>query len=157
MLLVQEGKLGLEDPVSKYFEGTPASWKPITIRHLLTQTSGIVREAPGFNPFKNQNDADVLKTSYPLPLRFAPGTKWEYGNTGYFALAEIIRKVTGRPWVEYLSENLFAPAGMVTTYPTNTKLIVPNLAQGYTDNGQANRSRILARTATQRCISLDGA
>jgi D-alanyl-D-alanine carboxypeptidase len=134
MLLVQEGKLGLEDPVSKHLERTPASWKSITIRHLLTHTSGIVQEAPGFDPFKIQNDADVFKTAYPLPLRFAPGTKWEYGNTGYFILAEIIRKVTGRPWVDYLSEHLFRPAAMVTTYPTNTKVTALNLAVGNTDN-----------------------
>jgi CubicO group peptidase (beta-lactamase class C family) len=134
MLLVQEGQLGLEDPVSKYLERTPASWKPITIRHLLTHTSGIIREAPGFDPFKIQTDADVIKTAYSLPLRFAPGTKWEYGNIGYFILAEIIRKVTGRPWVDYLSQKVFGPSDLVTTYPTNTKVMVPNLAQGYTDN-----------------------
>ena len=134
MLLLQEGKLGLDDPIGKYLEGTPATWKAITIRHLLTHTSGMVREAPGFDPFKIQSDADVLKTAYPLPLRFAPGEKWEYGNTGYFALAEIIRKVSGRPWSEYLSEKVFKPSGMNMTHPTNTKVSVPNRALGYADN-----------------------
>jgi D-alanyl-D-alanine carboxypeptidase len=134
MLLVQEGKLGLDDPIGKYLEGTPATWKTITVRHLLTHTSGIVREAPGFDPHKIQSDATVIKTAYSLPLRFAPGEKWEYGNTGYFALAEIIRKVSGRPWSEYLSEKVFRPSGMNTTYPTNTEVNVPNLAQGYVDN-----------------------
>ena len=52
----------------------------ITIRHLLTHTSGMVREAPGFDPIKIQSDADVIRSAYPLPLRFAPGEKWEYGN-----------------------------------------------------------------------------
>ena len=134
MLLVQEGKLAIDDPVGKYLEGTPATWKAITIRHLLTHTSGMVREAPGFDPFKIQSDADVLKTAYPLPLRFAPGEKWEYGNTGYFVLAEIIRRVFGRPWSEYLSEKVFKPSGMNMTYPTNTKVSVPNRALGYADN-----------------------
>jgi D-alanyl-D-alanine carboxypeptidase len=134
MLLVQEGKLGLDDPIGKYLEGTPATWKTITVRHLLTHTSGIVREAPGFDPHKIQSDATVIKTAYSLPLRFAPGEKWEYGNTGYFALAEIIRKVSGRPWSEYLSEKVFRPSGMNTTYPTNTEVNVSNLAQGYVDN-----------------------
>jgi len=134
MLLVQEGRLGLDDPVSKYLEGTPATWNAITVRHLLTHTSGLVREAPGFDPFKIQSDADVIKSAYPLPLRFAPGIKDEYSNLGYFALAEIIRKVSGRPWVEYLSEKVFKPAGMQTTYPTTTKVSLPNMAQGYVDN-----------------------
>jgi CubicO group peptidase (beta-lactamase class C family) len=98
MLLAQEGKLGIDDPISRYLEGTPATWKAITIRHLLTHTSGLVREAPGFDPFKIQSDADVIKSAYPLPLRFAPGEKWEYCNISYFMLAEIIR-VAGRPWV----------------------------------------------------------
>lgn len=134
MLLAQEGQLGVDDPISRYLEGTPATWKAITIRHLLTHTSGLVREAPGFDPFKIQSDADVIKTAYPLPLRFAPGEKWEYSNVGYFALAEIIRKVTGRPWSEYLSEKVFRPSGMNTTFTTNTKARVPNRALGYTDN-----------------------
>ncbi len=133
MLLVQDSQLGLDDPISKYLEGTPATWSGITIRHLLTHTSGIVREAPGFDPFKIQSDADVIKTAYPLPLRFAPGEKWEYCNVGYFALAEVIRTVAGRPWSEYLSEKVFRPSGMNSTRTTTTTDSVPNLALGYTD------------------------
>jgi D-alanyl-D-alanine carboxypeptidase len=138
MLLAQEGQLTVDDPVGKYLEGTPPAWKAITIRHLLNHTSGLVREAPGFAPFKIQSDAEVIRTAYPLPLRFAPGEKWEYGNVGYFALAEIIRKVSGRPWTEYLTEKAFKPSGMHTTFPTNTKEKVPNRAHGYTDNDKLN-------------------
>jgi D-alanyl-D-alanine carboxypeptidase len=98
MLLIQEGHLSLDDKISKFLEGTPDTWKEISVRHLLTHTSGIVREAPGFDPFKIQNDADVIKTAYPLPLRFAPGEKHEYCNVGYFALAEIISRVSGKSW-----------------------------------------------------------
>jgi D-alanyl-D-alanine carboxypeptidase len=103
LLLVQDGKLSLDDKISKFLEGTPDTWREITVRHLLTHTSGIVREAPGFDPLKIQDDADVIKTAYHLPLRFAPGEKWEYCNVGYFSLAEIIRKVSGKPWSDYLS------------------------------------------------------
>ena len=53
MLLIQDGKIGLDDKISKYLEGTPDTWKDITVRHLLTHTSGIVREAPGFDPLKD--------------------------------------------------------------------------------------------------------
>jgi D-alanyl-D-alanine carboxypeptidase len=134
MLLVQEGRVGLGDPISKYLEGTPATWNGITIRHLLTHTSGLVREAPGFDPSKVQSDADVIKTAYSLPLRFAPGEKWEYSNTGYFALGEVIRTVAGRPWSEYLAEKVFRATGMLATRTTTTTESVPNLAQGYVDN-----------------------
>ncbi len=138
MLLVQGGKLGLDDPIAKYLDGTPPSWSPITIRHLLTHTSGILREAPGFAPFKTQSDADVVATAYAQPLRFAPGTKWEYCNTGYFALAEVIRKVSGQPWTAYLHEKVFKPSGMTTTWPTNTREPLGSRAVGYggDDNGR---------------------
>jgi CubicO group peptidase (beta-lactamase class C family) len=69
-----------------------------------------------------------------VPLRFAPGEKWEYSNTGYFVLAEIIRKVSGQPWHEYLHDKVFRPSGMTTTFPTNTKEPLTNRAVGYTDN-----------------------
>lgn len=131
LLLAQEGKLSLDDPISKYLDGTPETWKPITIRHLLTHTSGIVREAPGFDPLKIQSDAEVIKTAYPLPLRFAPGEKWEYCNVGYFSLAEIIRKVTGKAWGDYLNEALFKPLEMNATRTTNMTELVPNRANGY--------------------------
>ena len=81
MLLVQEGRVRLDDPISKYLAGTPASWGPITLRHLLTHTSGILREAPGFDPFKVQPDADVIRTAYSVPLRFAPGGKYAVPRT----------------------------------------------------------------------------
>jgi len=131
MLLVKEGKIGLDDNVSKYLEGTPDSWKPITIRHLLTHTSGIVREAPGFDPFKVQNDIDVIKTAYSLPLRFSPGEKWEYCNVGYFTLAEIIHKVTGQPWGDFLRDRLFTPLDMKATRTTTITDLVANRANGY--------------------------
>src|SRR5207244_9703776 len=97
MILVEEGKVGLDDKVSKFLQGTPETWKKITVRHLLTHTSGIVREAPGFNELKIQDDAKVIKTAYSLPLDFTPEEEWRYCNVGYFALAETIRTVTGKP------------------------------------------------------------
>ena len=134
LVLVQDGRLGLDDPVSKHLEGTPASWSGITIRHLLSHTSGLVREGPAFGPSKVQPDADVIRSAYGEPLRFAPGERYEYGNLNYFILAEIIRRVSGRPWTEFLDTRVFKPAGMLTTYPTNTKATIANRALGYADN-----------------------
>jgi D-alanyl-D-alanine carboxypeptidase len=131
MLLIDDGRISLDDKISKFLEGTPDTWKEITVRHLLTHTSGIVREAPGFDPLKIQNDADVIKTAYPLPLRFAPGEKWEYCNVGYFTLAEIIRKVSGKPWGDYLKERLFSPLEMNATRTTTISDLVENRANGY--------------------------
>ena len=133
MLLVQDGKLGLDDPVSTFLEGTPATWSRITIRHLLTHTSGIVREAPGYD-WTAQPDADVVRSAYSVPLRFQPGEKWEYSNVPYFALAEVIHKASGQPWDEYLIDKVFKPLGMNATRPTNTKERLANRAAGYSDN-----------------------
>jgi CubicO group peptidase (beta-lactamase class C family) len=134
MLLAQEGKLRVDDPVGKYIDGTPETWSGITIRHFLTHTSGVVREGPAFAPFKPQPDIDVIRSAYALPLRFPPGTKWEYCNVGYYALAEIVHRVSGKPWTDYLHDKVFAPAKMGATWPTNTTQALPHRALGYTDD-----------------------
>lgn len=131
MILVEEGKIGLDDKVSKYLEGTPEAWKDISIRNFLAHTGGVVRESPTFNGNRVQPDADVIKGAYPLPLRFTPGEKYEYCNVGYFSLAEIITRVSGKPWPEFLSERIFKPLGMNATRTTTFFDIVPNRATGY--------------------------
>jgi D-alanyl-D-alanine carboxypeptidase len=135
MLLVQDGRLSLDDPVSKYLEGTPDTWNGITIRHFLTHTSGVVREGPAFNPFTVQPVADVIRSAYPLPLRFQTGTKWEYCNVGYFSLAEIIGRVSGGPWADFMSSRIFRPLGMASTSLTDAAH--PLRAVGYA--GEGNR------------------
>src|SRR5262245_706358 len=92
MLLVRDGKVRLDDPLAKYFEDAPEAWKPITVRQLLSHTSGLVRESPGFDGLKAQSDADVIRKAYDVPLQSAPGEKWAYCNLGYFILAETIHR-----------------------------------------------------------------
>jgi D-alanyl-D-alanine carboxypeptidase len=140
MLLVQDGRIALTDPVVKYIPAAPATWAPITIRHLLTHTSGIVRESPAFSPIRDEPEAHVFNAALSAPLRFVPGEKWEYSNIGYYALAEIIAVAAGTPWTNYLHERVFAPAGLATTFPTNTTRSVPNLAAGYTGNDNAKKA-----------------
>ena len=125
MLLVQEAVLNIDDPIAKHLDDLPPSWRSITIRHLLTHTSGVVRDAPGYEQYRDREDSEVIKTAYSLPLRFAPGDKWEYSNAGFSPLARIITKVTGRPWTEYLAEKIFRPAGMISTHPINTRVLFP--------------------------------
>ena len=135
MLLVQDGKVAVDDKVTKYLSDAPATWQSITLRHLLTHTSGLVREGPGFDGFKGQPDIDVIKTAYPLALEFKPGEKYEYSNLGYFVLAEIISRVSRKPWTDFLTERIFAPLGMTATRPTSVSDIVSNRADGYLWNG----------------------
>src|SRR5215510_2705378 len=119
------------DKVGKYLDATPESWNGVTIRNLLTHTSGIVREGPAFDPFKDQKDFDVIKSAYPLPLRFTTGEKYEYCNVGYFSLAEIIARISGKSWGDFINERVFAPLGMTSTRPTSFSAIIPNRASGY--------------------------
>jgi CubicO group peptidase (beta-lactamase class C family) len=73
----------------------------------------------------------VIKTAYTLPLRFSPGEKWEYCNVGYFTLAEIIHKITGQSWGEFLHDRLFGPLDMKATRTTTISDLVANRANGY--------------------------
>lgn len=134
LVLVQEGKLTLADPVRKHIPDAPESWNAITVRNLLEHTSGLVREFPGFDPYKVQPDAELIASTYALPLKFAPGSKWEYSNAGYYVLAEIIRRTSGEEWATFINKRLFEPAGMKSTRAT-TRAIVPGRARGYETRG----------------------
>jgi D-alanyl-D-alanine carboxypeptidase len=135
VLLARDGKLRVDDEVSAHLPGTPDNWKDITIRHLLTHTSGIVREAPAFDPYKPQPDMAVIASAFALPLEFPPGTKYQYCNVGYFTLAEIITRVSGKPWADFLHERIFAPLEMKATQPTNAAAIIPHRVHGYEQIG----------------------
>lgn len=130
MLLAQEGKLSVDDPVSKHLAGTPESWSGITIRNFLTHTSGVIREGPAFNPVMIQPDSVVVQSAYAAPLVFPTGSKWQYCNVCYFALADIIARKSGMPWETFFTQRVFGPQGMTTTRTTNINL-ASREARGY--------------------------
>jgi len=134
MKLVQDGKLTLDDDMHTFFQKAPETWKPIQIKHLLSHTSGLVREAPGYDNFKMQSDLSIIKSAYDLPLNFPTGEKYQYCNLGYFMLAEIITQVSGMPWQDYIIKELFVPAGMTNTVMTDFYPVIPNRASGYVFN-----------------------
>ena len=136
MLLAQDGKVDLDDHVGKYFPDAPESWKEITLRHLLSHTSGLIRDIPNFDPLKEITDADAIKTAYAAPLQFAPGAKWLYSNVGYYILAEIITRVSGKHWSDFLNELVFSPLKMTRTRTTTVTVIVPDRANGYSMTGR---------------------
>lgn len=132
MKLAEEGKLNIDDKVSKYLSNTPESWASVRIRHMLSHTSGIIRESPAFEPFEFHSDSAVVQAAYAAPLRFKTGEKYEYCNVGYFALAEVVRVVSGKPWYEYINDVIFAPTKMNSTKVNNYEEIIPNRANAYT-------------------------
>lgn len=131
LLLADEGKLRIEDTVSQYLDDAPASWNAITVKHLLTHTSGLPRESPGFDPLKAQTNAAMIRAAYGVAFRFQPGEKFEYCNLGYFILAEIVEKVSGTPWPTFVSERIFEPLGMTSSRLADESAIVPERASGY--------------------------
>jgi D-alanyl-D-alanine carboxypeptidase len=114
--LAEQGKLSLQDDITRYLPGYPTQGKTITIENLLTHTSGIAdyTALPAWQShmkrdFTVQQVIDLFKDQ---PMNFAPGTQWAYSNSGYFLLGAIIEKVTGRTYSEVLQTEILAPLGM---------------------------------------------
>ncbi len=138
LLLAEEGKLSLDDAVGKHLDGVPEAWKDITLRHLLTHTSGIkdfINE-PTASLRLDVTEEDVLKATAPRPLNFAPGEKWGYSNTNYHLLAMIIRKHTGKSYGDYLKERIFRPLGMSATRVYDHSAVISGRASGYHWRGE---------------------
>ena len=132
MQLVEAGKLGLDDPIAKYLPDAPATWRDITIRHLLTHTSGIPDyTTDAFDYRRDYTEDELVKLAYAVTLEFPAGSRWNYSNTGYVLLGAIIRKAGGRFYGDHLAEHVFKPAGMTSARVITEADIVPNRAAGY--------------------------
>jgi len=129
MMLVEEGKVGLDDPISRYLPQAPAAWAPITVRHLMSHTSGLKDYAlPLWHEY---TDGDLFRAFAEPPLDFPPGEKWSYSNTGYAVLGFLIERVTGKFYGDFLAERVFQPLGMDATRVISEADIVTNRAAGY--------------------------
>ena len=131
MMLVEEGKIGLDDSITKYFPEAPGTWKAVTIRHLLTHTGGFTDYPKDFNFRKDYTEDELLKIVAAMPLAFPPGTKWSYSNLGYLTLGILIHRVTGNFYGDMLQARIFRPLGMQTTRIMSEADIIPNRAAGY--------------------------
>jgi CubicO group peptidase (beta-lactamase class C family) len=130
--LAREGKLGLDDPIRKHVPEAPSGWGKVTIRHLLTHTSGIPDYTTDLVDFRHDYTEEALARLYArLRLEFQPGSTWSYSNTGYALLGFIVRRVSGKFYGDYLKERVFEPLGMRTARVISERDIVPNRAAGY--------------------------
>jgi CubicO group peptidase (beta-lactamase class C family) len=137
MLLVDEGKISLDEKISKYLGDVPESWRNITVRHLLTHTSGTTDYTQDFNLWQDYTEDELLKKAQGVPTAFAPGEKWQYSNLGYLTLGVLIRKVSGKFYGDLLQERVFKPLGMTTARVISEADIIPNRAMGYRlENGE---------------------
>jgi CubicO group peptidase (beta-lactamase class C family) len=133
MLLVEEGKIRLDDPLTKYFPEAPGRWKKISVRHLLTHTSGIKDFDYGKQPDlrRDYSEDQLARIAMKLPPDFPPGTQWSYSNTGYVLLGIIVSKTSGKFYGDFLKQRVFSPLGMDATRIITEKDIVKNRAAGY--------------------------
>ena len=131
MMLVEEGKINLEDKITKYFADAPAAWQNITVRHLLTHTAGTTDYPSDFDFRRDYAEDDLYKRAQTISLAFQPGEKWSYSNLGYVLLGILIHKVSGKFYGDFLQERIFTPLGMTTARIISEEDIVPNRAAGY--------------------------
>jgi CubicO group peptidase (beta-lactamase class C family) len=135
LLLQEDGKLNIDDPVPKYLPDVPKTWQKINIAHLLGHTSGI----PSFTGFKEfrswsmspHTPEQELEFFRDKPLDFEPGSKFDYSNSNFILLGILIEKVSGKKYADLLRERILDPLGMKDTGLDNDALILPRRAQGY--------------------------
>jgi D-alanyl-D-alanine carboxypeptidase len=145
LMLVEDGKLSLQDPIEKHLPGYPTQGHTITIEHLLTHTSGIqsYTDMPGWmtsrilSPMTVQELVDGFKKE---PMQFAPGEKFAYNNSGYVLLGAIVEKASGKTYEAFVTERIFQPLGMTASCYGSTDRIIPKRAPGYTQEGDQPRN-----------------
>jgi CubicO group peptidase (beta-lactamase class C family) len=119
LLLQDDGRLTVDDPICMHLAGCPAAWAPITIQHLLDHASGIPDyvNAPDFPAHIGEpaTEDQLIARFRDLPLEFTPGSRWSYSNSGYLLLGAIIARTSGQPYADFLRDRIFTPLGMADT------------------------------------------
>ena len=141
---VESGAIALDDPITKHLTDLPKAYAGVTVRQLLSHTSGVPNytSLPDFG--RRMREAVTAKAMIDMaaaaPADFKPGEKWNYSNTGYILLGELVAKLDKRPWETSLAEVIAKPLGLTTTQPSDAIRIVKRRAAGYsrTTNGLAN-------------------
>lgn len=133
--LEMEGKLSVEDPLSKYFPDLPADKKSITLHDLLRHQSGLIANIGG--DYEKISEEEFVRQVFASALRFEVGSAFSYSNIGYSLLAIVIEKVSGQSYEMYLYENLWKPARMETTGYTRPDFSAQDIAVGYDQDDRA--------------------
>jgi CubicO group peptidase (beta-lactamase class C family) len=135
MMLVEEHKISLDEKLSAYLPNTPPAWSSVTVRHLLTHTSGITdyTNNPGWRQQirLDRTPEELMKPVTERPLAFQPGVQWRYSNSNYYLLGMMIEKISGVAYGEFVTERIFKPLGMTSTRVDVMTDVIPNRAAGY--------------------------
>lgn len=152
LTLVEQGRLSLDDPLSKFLPDYPGGGN-VSVRMLLNHTSGIKSYTgiPGVMQgpiMQDRSTAQMIETFKDLKPDFAPGQGYAYNNSGYVLVGAIIEKVSGQPWHAYLKQALFEPLGMRhTSYGLESAGVIPGMVQGYTgEPGRPAKAGYLSMT-----------
>jgi CubicO group peptidase (beta-lactamase class C family) len=132
LLLASQSELSLEDPATRWFGHCPPGWEAITVRHLLTHTSGLAHlgDLPDLDLYRPIGPAQELAIFQRSPLLFAPGSRYRYSSPGYTLLAWIVEKTGGQPYASFLADRIFVPLGM-TSASAGDPPGGPGMARGY--------------------------
>jgi CubicO group peptidase (beta-lactamase class C family) len=131
MMLIEAGKMGLDDPLTKYFSSAPAWWKQVTVRELLSHTAGFTDYPDNFDFRRDYTEEQLLKIVAAIAPQYPPGTRYSYSNIGFLTLGILIHQVTGEFYGDFLKERIFKPLGMSTARIISEADIIPNRASGY--------------------------
>jgi CubicO group peptidase (beta-lactamase class C family) len=133
LMLAREGKLNLQDDITKYLSSFNSHGRHITIENLLSHTSGITDNVKNLiaKAFMDQSKEDVMNLFVNDSLAFEPGTEWSYNSSPYVLAGLIVEKVSGISLDEYLQQNIFNPLAMSHTSVGNYDSIIINAATGY--------------------------
>ena len=131
MMLVEKGALSLDDRIARFLPEAPDAWRDITVRQLLTHTSGMGDYTERIDLHRDYAPEELLKFAAAQPLEFPPGQKWSYSNSGYMVLGILIQRVSGQFYGDMLRDRIFKPLGMDTARVISEADIVPNRAAGY--------------------------
>lgn len=133
--LMEEGRLSLQDKLTKYISDSSSNGQKITIEQLLTHTSGIVDHSSLGNLPDNGKEetipVNLAQSLLAYPLAFEPGTRWAYSNAGYIILGYIIEKLSGLSYGNYLDKHIFVPLGMTHSRYGDNSAIIPNRVPAY--------------------------
>lgn len=140
LLLVQQGKLSLDDEITRFLPDYPTRGKAITVDQLLTHTAGIA----SFTDLPDYRSRMAVEATVPemierfrdLPLEFAPGDRFRYSDSGYYLLGAVIEKAAGTSYEEFLGKSLFGPLGMKHTAYGHNAPLLPGRVEGYTREGR---------------------
>lgn len=132
MQLQEQGKLNVDDPISQYIIDIPKEWKSITIRQLLSNTSGLPNNIDEKEQLLGDNNEDKnWEMVKKLPMQFKPGERFSYNQTGYYILGRIITKLSGMHFTKFIEEDQFKVADMSATQFGDSNDIIPNSAGAY--------------------------